>query len=61
MAERLSGWPAEELLWHGLYVKVLHRALISSFNCFVGGVCTLEVRISFEYLKCILVLCVSYI
>ena len=26
MAERLSGWPGEELLWHGLYVKVLRRA-----------------------------------
>ena len=42
MAERLSGWPEEELLWHGLYVKVLRRALISSFHCFVGGVCILE-------------------
>ena len=42
MAERLSGWPGEELLWHGLYVKVLRRALISSFYCFVGGVCRPE-------------------
>ena len=39
---RLSGWPGEELLWHGLYVKVLRRALISSFYCFVDGVCRLE-------------------
>ena len=50
MAVRLSGWPGEELLWHGLYVKVLCRALISSFHCFMWGMQT-GVRISFEYLK----------
>ena len=42
MAERLSGWPGEELLWHGLYVKVLRRALISSFHFFVVGGCRLD-------------------
>ena len=42
IAERLSGWPGEELLWHGLYVKVLRRALISSLYCFIGGVCRLD-------------------
>ena len=40
------------LLWHGLYVKVLRRALISSFHYFIGGVIMKTgVRISFEYLK----------
>ena len=42
IAERLSGWPGEELLWHGLYVKVIRRALISSLYCFIGGVCRLD-------------------
>ena len=42
MAESLSGWPGEELLWQGLYVKVLRRALILSFHCFIGGVCRLD-------------------
>ena len=40
--EPLSGWPGEELLWHGLYVKVLRRALISSLYCIIGGVCRLD-------------------
>ena len=42
IAERLSCWPGEELLWHGLYVKVLRRALITSLYCFIGGVCRLD-------------------
>ena len=42
IAERLSGWPGEELLWHGLHVKVLRRALISSLYYFIGGVCRLD-------------------
>ena len=42
IAELLSGWPGEELLWHGLYVKVLHRALIASLYCFIGEVCRLD-------------------
>ena len=42
IAERLSGWPGEELLWHGQYVKVLRRALISSLYCFISGVCRLD-------------------
>ena len=50
MAVRLSGWPGEELLWHGLYVEALRRAILILLLFCRWGMQT-GVRISSEYLK----------